>query len=241
MPGPLISVIIPAYNNGHYLREAIDSVLTQDYPDVELIVIDDGSTDDTADVLATYAGRLASRFQRNAGMASARNAGYRLSSGSFIAFLDSDDYYTPGRLSLQMAAFEQDPALDCVQGHLEQFVSPELPPEFAQGIRGDTAAVLAAPMASTTLIRRAAFERVGPWDERLNVGIEMDWYARLRESGMSYRMLEQVLLRRRIHRTNTNLRCAGEQSERIAVLKTILDRRRAARASAGHATGELGQ
>lgn len=241
MPSPLISVIIPAFNNGHYLREAIDSVLQQDYPSVELVVVDDGSTDDTADVLAAYAGRLISQYQDNAGFASARNAAYRLSHGSFIAFLDSDDCYTPGRLSLQMSAFDDDTALDCVQGHMQQFVSPELPPEFSMGIRGETDAVLAAPMACSTLIRRAAFDRVGPWDERLNVGVEMDWYARMRETGLNYRMLEQVLLQRRIHRTNTNLRCAGEQSERIAVLKDILDRRRALRARADQSEGDKGQ
>ncbi len=241
MPSPLISVIIPAYNNRDYLGEAIQSVLTQDYPNVELIVIDDGSTDDISDVLAAYAGRLTTQFQANAGMPSARNAGYRLASGSFIAFLDCDDLYTPGRLSTQMSAFDEDPALDCVQGHMQQFVSPELPPEFAQGIRGQTTAVLAAPMACTTLIRRAAYERVGPWDERLNVGVEVDWYARLRETGLNYRMLDQVLLRRRIHKTNMNLRFAHEQSERLTVLKTILDRRRALQASAESTQGEARQ
>ncbi len=241
MPSPLISVIIPAYNNGHYLREAIDSVLAQDFPNVELIVVDDGSTDESAAVLAAYAGRLNSRFQENAGIAGARNAGYVLANGGFIAFLDADDVYTPGRLSLQMSAFDQEPALECVQGHMEQFVSPELPLEFAAGIRGQTSAVVAAPLASTTLIRRAAYDRVGPWNETLNVGVDMDWYARMREAGLNYRMLEQVLLRRRIHRTNTNLRCASEQSERLFVLKDILDRRRAQRASAEHTQGEAGQ
>lgn len=237
MPSPLISVIIPAYNNGHYLREAIDSVLAQDYPNVELIVVDDGSTDDTADVLAAYAGSLTAQYQRNAGFASARNAGARLASGGFIAFLDSDDIYTPGRLRLQLSAFDDDPALDCVQGYMEQFISPELPVEFAQAIRGQTAVVIAAPLAGTMLIKRAAYDRIGPWNECLNVGVEMDWHARMRETRLNYRMLEQVLLRRRIHRTNTNLRCAGEQSERLFVLKNILDRRRALRASTEHNQG----
>jgi glycosyltransferase involved in cell wall biosynthesis len=241
MPSPLISVIIPAYNNGEYLLEAIQSVLAQDYANVELIVVDDGSTDDTAQLLDACADSLTWQYQENAGIAGARNAGYRLARGSFIAFLDADDVYTAGRLSLQMSAFDDEPALECVQGHMQQFVSPELPEDFAQGIRGQTGAVIPAPLASTTLIRRAAYDRVGPWDQTLNVGVDMDWYARMRETGLHYRMLEQVLLRRRIHRTNTNLRCANEQSERLYILKNMLDRRRALQASDGRTQGETGQ
>ena len=241
MPSPLISVIIPAYNNGEYLLEAIQSVLAQDYPNIELIVIDDGSTDDTRQLLDACADSLTWQYQENAGIAGARNAGYRLARGNFIAFLDADDVYTPGRLRLQMSAFDDEPALDCVQGHMQQFVSPELPEDFARGIRGQTAAVIPAPLASTTLIRRAAYDRVGPWDQTLNVGVDMDWYARMQESGLHYRMLAQVLLRRRIHRTNTNLRCAGEQSERLYILKNMLDRRRALQASADHTQGATGQ
>jgi glycosyltransferase involved in cell wall biosynthesis len=234
MRSPLISVIIAAYNNAQYLPEAIDSVLAQDYPAVELIVVDDGSTDDTRSVLAGYGDRLRYQFQENAGTASARNAGYHLSHGEYIAFLDSDDIYTSGRLGLQMAAFLEEPALECVQGYMEQFVSPELPAEFASGIRVETARALPAPLASTTLITRSAYERVGHWDTSFNLGIEMDWHLRLREAGVSCRMLEQVLLLRRVHRNNTNLRCSGEQSERLHVLKKMLDRRRALEASVNH-------
>jgi glycosyltransferase involved in cell wall biosynthesis len=231
MRSPLISVIIAAYNNGQYLPEAIHSVLTQDYPEIELIVVDDGSTDDTRAVLAAYGDQLRCHYQDNAGIASARNAGYRRSCGEFIAFLDSDDIYTAGRLKLQMAAFLEAPALECVQGYMEQFISPELPAEFASKIRGETDRVLPAPMAGTMLIKRAAYERVGHWDTNFNIGVEMDWHVRLQEAGVTCRMLEQVLLRRRIHRHNTNLRCANEQSERLHVLKKMLDRRRALRAA----------
>ncbi|MBK6510382.1 MAG: hypothetical protein IPG06_13640 [Haliea sp.] len=114
---------------------------------------------------------------------------------------------------------------------MEQFISPELPREFAAGIRSKDGEVIAAPMASTTLIRRAAYERVGPWDVTLNVGVDMDWYARMIEAGLNYQMLDNVLLRRRIHTTNTNLRFANEQSERLHVLKKMLDRRRAQQSS----------
>ncbi|MEZ5573710.1 MAG: glycosyltransferase [Halioglobus sp.] len=234
----MISVVIPTYNYGQYLCEAIESVLSQDYPEKELIVVDDGSTDNTQSLLSDYANHATCLFQDNAGIASARNAGYRVCKGDFIAFLDADDIFTAERLTLQMQAFREDPALQCVQGYMQQFVSPELPEEYAQTIRGETSGVVAAPLASTTLIRRAAYERVGCWDETLNVGVDLDWYARLRDSGVRYRMLEQVLLRRRIHTTNTNLRCADEQVERLRVLKKMLDRRRAAQPTCDGIPGE---
>lgn len=238
MTQPLISVIIPAHNYARYLPAAIDSVLAQDYTNIELIVIDDGSTDDTPEVLTTLAGRIRSLRQPNGGIASARNTGYRLAHGDFIAFLDADDLFTPGRLAVQMAAFHLEPSLDCVQGFMEQFISPELPATFVRGIRGKVEGVRAAPIASTTLIRRAAYDRVGPWDETLNIGVDMDWYARMQDAGLNYRLLQRVLLRRRIHRNNTNLRFAHEQSERLTVLKEILDRRRKSQVSTSSKQGD---
>ena len=90
-PPPTVSVVIPAYNAAWCVRKAIDSVLAQDYRDFEVIVVNDGSTDDTADVLASYANTIRVIDQPNGGMSNARNAGIRAACGEFIAFLDSDD------------------------------------------------------------------------------------------------------------------------------------------------------
>ncbi|MBK6510381.1 MAG: glycosyltransferase family 2 protein [Haliea sp.] len=109
MHNPLISVIIPSYNCGKYLVEAIESVLSQDYPRIELIVIDDGSTDDSQQLLRAYVDRLTYKSQPNAGIAAARNAGFKLATADFVAFLDADDIFTPGRLRLQMSMFERAP------------------------------------------------------------------------------------------------------------------------------------
>jgi glycosyltransferase involved in cell wall biosynthesis len=99
---PLVSVIMPAYNTARYIREAIDSVLDQDYPSKELIVIDDGSTDGTLEVLRSYGDRITLIEQRNQGSAVARNAGLAAARGECIAFLDSDDIWLPGKLRLQV-------------------------------------------------------------------------------------------------------------------------------------------
>lgn len=111
---PLVSVIMPAYNTAAYIAEAVDSVLEQDYPCLELIVIDDGSTDGTVDILRGYGSRLTLLQQRNQGAAVARNAGIQASSGEFIAFLDSDDCWAPGKLTAQVDYLQANPEVGIV-------------------------------------------------------------------------------------------------------------------------------
>ena len=130
---PLVSVIIPAYNRDRYLAEAIESVLAQTYPAIELIVVDDGSSDRTAEVAQRYA--LTYHFQPNGGISAARNAGIALATGEFLAFLDSDDIWMLDKLSKQMIPFGTDLDLEAVFGYAEQFYSPELDDTFRQRIR----------------------------------------------------------------------------------------------------------
>jgi glycosyltransferase involved in cell wall biosynthesis len=106
---PLVSVVIPTYNRAHYLPEAIDSVLAQSYPNVEIIVVDDGSTDHTAQVMERYIGKVTFQRKQNGGVASARNLGLQFAHGEFVAFLDSDDICLPQRIAAQIACFIQVP------------------------------------------------------------------------------------------------------------------------------------
>ena len=106
---PCVSVIVPTFNRAWILKEAIDSVLAQNYRDFELIVIDDGSTDHTRDILHPYRDRLTVIRQANAGVSAARNRGIRAASGRLIAFLDSDDLWLPGKLERQTAFFDATP------------------------------------------------------------------------------------------------------------------------------------
>ncbi len=109
---PKVSVIIPTYNRGGWVTEAIDSVLAQreTFADFETIVVDDGSTDDTQDRLFSYGNRIRVIRQENAGVSAARNAGIRAAAGDLLAFLDSDDYWLPGKLSAQVRFFHENPA-----------------------------------------------------------------------------------------------------------------------------------
>ncbi len=115
---PTVSVVIPAYNRQAYLPECLDSVLAQDFPDAEIIVVDDGSTDGTQDVLGRYGGRVASIRQANAGVSAARTAGIRAARSNLIAFVDSDDKMLPGRLQRQYAFMQEHPDVAAVSGNI---------------------------------------------------------------------------------------------------------------------------
>lgn len=128
---PKVSVIISVYNGERYLAEAIDSVLAQTYQDFELILIDDGSTDRTKEIIQSYP-TIRYFYQENQGVAAARNLGVAQSRGDYLTFLDADDLWLPEKLALQIEAFAGNPHLDIVTGHIQQFVSPEIDPAEAQ-------------------------------------------------------------------------------------------------------------
>ena len=225
MQNPLVSCIIPTFNRANYIAEAVESVLAQTYTPIELIVVDDGSTDDIRQILTGFPG-IRYLWQENRGFAAARNAGIAIATGQFLSFLDSDDVWREDKIRRQMAVFSRQPETDAVYGQAEQFASPELSSQDRARFGGLDGKVMPMPTTGTLLIRRAAFDRVGLFDESLRIGVDMDWYARLSEERLKVAQLDLVLLRRRLHRSNVNLTHAHEQSERLHVLKKALDRRR---------------
>jgi glycosyltransferase involved in cell wall biosynthesis len=120
---PLVSVVIPCYNAAAFVSETIDSVLAQSYPNVEIVVIDDGSTDSTAAVLQGYRDKIVYRRKSNGGLASARNLGLKVAKGDLIALLDADDICLPGRLALQVECFAQIPELILCSSDFSAFVA----------------------------------------------------------------------------------------------------------------------
>ena len=223
---PLISVIICVYNGEQYLNESIGSVLQQTYSPLELIVIDDGSTDGSAEIIQQYGSRVRYHFQENQGIGPARNTGVALAKGNYLAFLDADDLFTPERLALQMAAFAADPRLEAVFGHVQQFYSPELGTAFKRRF-GFHTEVMPARLSTGMLIKKAAFTRVGPFIP-YQVGQSIDWYMRAQEAQLVTTMLKDIVFRRRIHKNNQGIIHREEQTERLRVLKDALDRRRLA-------------
>jgi glycosyltransferase involved in cell wall biosynthesis len=221
----LISVMIGAYNAAPYLAEAIESVFAQTHRSLELIVVDDGSEDATAEVARAYGDRLTLVQQERGGNGAARNTAVQHARGGFFAFLDADDRFTPDKLSLQMAALRADRELDMVFGHVREFVSPELDAEQRKLVR-PPAAVSPWAAPNLMLIRRASFERVGPFSSTLRVGVTVDWFARATEARLKSIVLPDVVLERRLHTQNNGLREQQARSQYIHVLKAAMDRRR---------------
>jgi glycosyltransferase involved in cell wall biosynthesis len=188
---PRVSAAIITHNRARYLTDAITSVLGQTVADLELIVVDDGSTDDTPDVVAPYLDRIRYVRQERRGKAAARNAAVELARGELIAFCDSDDSWYPDRLERQLAALEQHPHVGMVHGHVDivDTVGRPLPERTAAmralfGAAHDPRATYASYafdcrcMSSTILVPRTVFDAVGLYDCELPIE-DYDFYLRL--------------------------------------------------------------
>jgi glycosyltransferase involved in cell wall biosynthesis len=182
-----ISVIIPTYNYGRFLRDAIDSALAQTYPALEVLVVDDGSTDDTPRILAGYGDRIRVIRQQNLGVSAARNTGITAAHGEYLAFLDSDDLWKPRKLECDVARFASDPTLGMVHSGAETFdhagrtISVSL--SGAEGwiapdlLRLDRE-VIAAPGSNTT-VRKKVAEEAGGYDPDLHQAEDWDFCYRV--------------------------------------------------------------
>jgi glycosyltransferase involved in cell wall biosynthesis len=224
---PLVSVLIGVYDGAPYLGESIESVLAQDYEPIELIVVDDGSTDGSGDVARSFPGVYVIR-QANAGNGAARNRAVEAATGTLYAFLDADDRFPPGKLSLQKAALDADPGLDMVFGHMREFLSPELDERVRASLRPPAPEPMPWTAPNLMLIRRESFHRVGPFTTAVRVGVTVDWFARAAEAGLRYAILLEVVLERRLHTQNNGLRERASRSQYLEVIRQAMERRRAA-------------
>jgi glycosyltransferase involved in cell wall biosynthesis len=230
---PLISVVIPCFNTERYVGEAIDSILAQAIDSVQVVAIDDGSTDRSPEILRNFGDRIECHSQANAGIAAARNAGIALARGRYLAFLDADDVWTPGSLALRLDRLAA--GADCVFGGIEHFLSPEL--TAAERERCGTVPItMTGRFASSMLIERRAFDRVGLFDPALAIGEMFDWVARAEDSGITIALIDDVVVRRRIHGNNTVIRRKNEQGEYLKALRNALARRRDAALGQGGRT-----
>jgi glycosyltransferase involved in cell wall biosynthesis len=224
---PLVSCIVPVHNGARYLREALDSIAAQTYRPVEIIVVDDGSTDDSARIAQQYGPPIRLHSQANAGPAAARNRGARLAGGEFLAFLDADDLWHPEKLDGQMARFRERPELAFCVTHIQNFWIPELRAERDHFEGSRLAAPLPGYAAPTLLVRAKAFKLVGEFCESMPHTSEPDWFLRAAQAGAQGELLPDVFVRRRLHTANrSRLRSSGSRDEYLRFLKTRLDRKR---------------
>lgn len=222
------SVIIPAHDAALYLGECIDSVLAQTHPVHEVIVVDDGSTDGTAAIASSFGAPVRLVRQARAGANPARNRGVRESEGAFIAFQDADDIWEPTKLQVQFDAFTAAPDVDIVFGMVTQFRSPELP-EHLVHLPEDAESPIVGHHSGAMLLRRETFDAVGPLDESNYSGDFVDWFARALEQQRRIVVVDEVVMRRRLHLHNKGLTGGAGPEQYAKVLRKVVERRRGAR------------
>jgi GT2 family glycosyltransferase len=223
---PRVSVIIPTYNRAWIIKEAVDSVLVQDYKDFELIVVDDGSTDNTSDVLAPYGEDVRVLFQENKGVSAARNRGVTEASGRFVAFLDSDDLWLPKKLSIQVEFFNKTPdALICqteeiwIRNGIR--VNPKKHHKKPSGMIFEPSLALCLVSPSAVMIRRDVLDRAGGFDETLPVCEDYDLWLRLSSRFPVYLIEIPLIIKRGGHGDQLSKRTALDQF-RIKAIENII-------------------
>ncbi|HSA54798.1 MAG TPA: glycosyltransferase family A protein, partial [Gemmatimonadaceae bacterium] len=223
-PRPLVSVIIPVHNGNTFLADAIRSVLAQEYPSLEIIVVDDGSSEDVETALRETGADVRLLRQENAGAAAARNRGIRDASGDVIAFLDVDDLWPAGALASLVDALAGHPDADVVRGRAQvtRFAGPGVPGEYL----GSPAEAFPYYIGAG-VYRRRAFETIGLFDPRLRFGEDTDWYTRAREGGLRIEQVDEVTLFVRRHEGNMTRGKSLAELNPLRLFKNVLDRRRA--------------
>ncbi len=203
-----ISVVIPAWNASRYIGEAVDSVLSQSAAPDEIIIVDDGSTDDTSERVRKFGSRVTLVAQSNAGVAAARNRGIAAAHGEAVALLDADDLMASRRLELQRAVLADDPHCAIALGKQLTFRSEQERPALDDSAVNP--AVRPGYVPSAAMIRVSAFGLVGPFDAGLRIGDFLDWITRAKSRGAPITEMEQVVAYRRLHEGSLS-RSAGTQ------------------------------
>lgn len=227
---PIVTAVVPVFDGARFLEAAIESIRDQAGGRVRAVIVDDCSADASPGLIAALAARHAwivpIRHAANRGVAAARNSGVAAANTPFVAFLDQDDTWAPGKLDLQLAALAAEPALDFVVGRQSFHIEPGIArPAWVKE------RYLAGPQAGyvfgATLAHRHCFERTGPLREELRYGTDdVDWFARARAAGLGHRMLEETVLHRTLHRTNLSRMTALNNPELLRVMHRAIQRRR---------------
>ncbi|MDH3877469.1 MAG: glycosyltransferase [Desulfobacterales bacterium] len=224
---PLVSVIIPTYNRGWVVQEAIDSVLDQDFRDYELIVVDDGSDDNTREILGAYGKAITVLQQSNRGVSAARNRGIAEAAGRLIAFLDSDDLWLPRKLTTQVKFFAEN--ADAVINQTQEIwirngvrVNPKKRHHKFSGMIFERSLALCLVSPSAVMIKKCLFDAVGVFDEQLPACEDYDLWLRVSCRYPVHLMDSPLIIKRGGHDDQLS-KAAGLDKYRIQSLMKIID------------------
>jgi glycosyltransferase involved in cell wall biosynthesis len=222
MTDGLVSVVMPAFNEEAFIAEALESVLNQSYEPIEVLVVDDGSADRSAEIASAHDVQVLRRS--HLGPAAARNAGLELARGDYWTIFDADDLMLPGAVAREVEQLREHSELGIVFGLTEAFVTPGEPrPSHFNPAWDD------GPFpwhTGTMLARRAVFELVGPFDETRQLAEDMDWLARAKAAGVRVGQVDHVALRYRVHAGNVTADTRAVNGAMLAVLRASVHRRR---------------
>lgn len=220
MTRPLISVVVPVYNGGSFLAEALASVFTQTYSNIEVIVVNDGSTDDTKQVAESFSSTKVVDTV-NAGVSVARNIGVEVSKGPVIAFLDADDWWDPRKLACQIDALTGMPDSIVLCHH--RYVFEAAVPSWFRGPTDGGQEPSFAP--SAWLMNRGTFDRVGQFASGISHGEDTDWWARATDLRVGHTVVPQALVWRRIHLSNASNNPGATKQGMLDALRASLKRK----------------
>ena len=225
---PKVSVIIPTYNRLPMLKEAVDSILAQNFEDFELIVIDDGSSDGTAAEIARYGGRVKLlQHKENRGVSAARNTGITHAKGKYIAFLDSDDLWVKGKLKIQTTFLDENPHYplcytDEIWIRKGKRVNPMLKHAKYSGWIFEKCLPLCTISPSSAMMRKTLFSRVGLFDEALPVCEDYDLWLRISARFPIFFIDKKMIIKRGGHPDQLSNRSWGNDRYRVMALEKLL-------------------
>jgi glycosyltransferase involved in cell wall biosynthesis len=221
----MISVIIPVYNGEAFIKEAIESVIRQNIDGIEILVIDDGSTDHTKDIVAAMPYEsIVYLYQENQGPSHARNLGLKKARYDYISFLDADDVWPASKLHTQLNAFHISPLLEMVGGLIEYLYMPGSEDRKKQL---DIEKPVFNVQLGALLVRKEIVDIIGYFNENMRLSEDQDWLLRAREKKISIHILNEVMLYYRIHPGNVTKHKTTKDLHVLKALKLSLDRRRA--------------
>jgi len=225
---PKVSVVIPTYNRLLMLREAVDSVLKQDFEDFELIVVDDGSTDGTAEEIKRYGGRvILLQHSENRGVSAARNKGILHAKGKYVAFLDSDDVWVKGKLKIQVTFLDENPHYSfCYTDEIwirrGKRVNPKLKHAKYSGWIFEKCLPLCTISPSSAMMRKKLFSKVGLFDEALPVCEDYDFWLRVSARFPIFFINRKLIVKRGGHPDQLSQRSWGNDRYRVIALEKLL-------------------
>ena len=226
MADVLVTCVIPVFNAQRYIRETIQSVLDQSHHKLEVVIVDDGSTDATGQVVQSVGGAVRLLTQAHAGPAAARNLGIANALGEYLSFLDADDLWEAPKTEKQVEVLKRDATLDYCVTLMENFWGPDVPADerrFCDPRPGPVEGF----SPTTLMARRRVFDKVGLFDETLALVEDWDWFVRAHDYGAVYSIVHEVLARRRLHENNrTILRAAEHRAALLPVLHASLARKK---------------